>query len=105
MNFLTHADLADAAEIRIPGTKLRAVLIEVADASGVPVRAIMGRSRIQRIARARQLTCYILRREGLSYPQIGRMLHIHHTTAMHAVRAVEARRAVPQNQKKHENGM
>lgn len=93
MSFLDHADFADAAAIRIPGQRFRAVLTEVSEATGISISRILGRSRVRPVVEARQLVCHVLYRHGMSYPQIGRLINRDHTTVLHAVRAVEARRA------------
>lgn len=71
----------------------RVALEAVYAETGVPPSQIRGPSRIQRIAHARQRVCHILRQQGLSYPNIGMLLGIDHTTAIHACRAVERREA------------
>ena len=62
-----------------------------ADRCNVRVAAIMSASRDTSVARARKVIAYVLRRDfRLSYPEIGILLGRDHTTAIHAVRAVEA---------------
>lgn len=99
MSFLDHADFADAGSIRIPGQKLRGVLREVSEASGIPIARILGPSRVRPVVEARQLVCHVLRRHGMSYPQIGKVIGRDHTTVIHSVRAVEARRAASREAK------
>jgi len=55
---------------------------------------LLGTSRSPRVTLPRQIAMYLLRHQGrLSYPEIGQRLRRHHTTAMHACRRIETRRA------------
>lgn len=55
----------------------------------VSVDDIMGKSRAPRFADPRHIVMWMLRREGLSYPQIGRLFNRDHTTIMYGCRRVE----------------
>jgi len=62
----------------------------VSGATQVPAGAILGSSRVQRIAYARHIVAYMLRyRLGLSWKAIGRTLNRDHTTAINSVRVVQ----------------
>lgn len=52
---------------------------------------ILGRNRNRRPMLARQAACWLLRnRAGLSYPRIGEVLGLDHSTVLHACRKVDA---------------
>jgi chromosomal replication initiator protein len=62
----------------------------VANFFGITSDEIMSRSRRQRIAMARHVTFYIMRRVGMcSYPQIGKAFGYDHTTILSAVDRIE----------------
>lgn len=71
-------------------------IIAIASAeSGVSAAAILGRSRIPKIAHARQCAMVAAHRTGLfSSAQIGRVFRRDHSTILHAIKAIE-RRADP----------
>lgn len=73
--------------------RVREVVGAVCAEVGLPVSAIYGKSRVRNIAMARRLVCYILRREGMSLPQIGAALGLDHTSVLHAVRMEAKARA------------
>lgn len=54
-----------------------------ANESGVRVSDVRGRCRIRRLATLRAWIAAELRGWGLSYPEIGRVLHRHHTSVMY----------------------
>jgi chromosomal replication initiation ATPase DnaA len=57
----------------------------------VTVDAVMGRSRLGPVVKARQVAMYLLRETGdYSLPAIGRRMGRDHTTVLHGVRAVAA---------------
>lgn len=59
---------------------------------GVSQAELLSPTRRRKIAHARQHAMWLLRQEGYSYPQIGRAFGGRdHTTALHGVRAHEAR--------------
>lgn len=67
--------------------RVKAALVETERVTGVPVAVITGRpsgtiSR-KRIGHARQVAGSLLRSEGLTYAEIGRVLGIHHATVLH----------------------
>ncbi len=67
----------------------RAVIEAVAQAHGVTVGAITGKSRVKHIVIARQHAVYEIRRQRrISYPQIAKLIGLKdHTTCLHAVEA------------------
>jgi chromosomal replication initiator protein len=66
------------------------VLELVARHFGVRTRDLRSRSRAAHSSTPRQVAIYLLRRHcGLSYPEVGRQLRRHHTTALHADRLVQ----------------
>lgn len=68
------------------------VIRHVARHYQVRVRDFRARVRSQRVTAARQIAIHLIRRHcELSYPEIGRLLNRHHTTALHACRAIAGR--------------
>jgi chromosomal replication initiation ATPase DnaA len=53
-----------------------------------PEDVLKGSRKTQNI-RARQASAWLLRRNGLSYPQIGHILGVDHTTALYACRKID----------------
>lgn len=69
-------------------------IAQAAAVFGVEPAEITGVERAHKIARARHVAAWLLRQDGMSYPQIGRALgYRDHTTIMHSVEVVEAERA------------
>jgi hypothetical protein len=73
---------------------VRQIAVQVAEATDVPFKAIMGVRRDARTVQARQLVMYIARREGLSLQRIGYAMSRDHTTVLHGIRAEEQRRSL-----------
>jgi hypothetical protein len=66
----------------------------VAQRFGVTWDEVTGPDRHRRIAGARQVAAWLLRKAGLSFPEIGRVLGARdHTTAMAAVQKIDRERA------------
>jgi len=60
----------------------------VARESAVTVDEILSKTRIQNIAEARQLFCYVVReRFGMPFAKIGRIIHRDHATVLHSMKA------------------
>jgi len=53
---------------------------------------ILGRRRLQHIVEARHDVCVMLRERGLSYPAIGALMGMEHTSVMHACGAISRKR-------------
>lgn len=70
---------------------MRGILADVSARHGVPVDAIMGRERTQRITRARQEAMALARQGGRSLEQIARVFQRDHTTVMDGIRRHEER--------------
>ena len=89
--------LADSKRAEGEELILAAAMVPIVGLGG-SVCEIMGRGRTAKVALHRQLVCYALR-EGsfsaligispLSFPQIGRMMCLDHSTVQHAVNKVE----------------
>src|SRR5260221_3732023 len=78
----------------IPGGTVVDILDRVGKRFGVTWEELLGRRRLGHIVNARQVAAWLMRQRGLSYPAIGRAVGGRdHTTAMHAVAAVERERA------------
>lgn len=87
--FLTPDDIAHAAVFR---TTTRRIAAEVTGLTGIPEAEIYGRSRMPEVCRARELVCYIARRNGMSYSRIGRALGRDRSTIRAAVANERIRR-------------
>lgn len=78
--------------------RLKLAVAEIATAAaqeaGVALAAILGQTRRQSVARARQRVMFEARQRGLSYPEIGYALGRDHSTIIHGVRAEAKRRGV-----------
>jgi chromosomal replication initiator protein len=73
----------------------RQIIEDVAKRHGLTVGQILSRSQARRIARPRQEAMALLREAGRwSWPQIGAVFGLHHTTAIEGVRAHYARAEV-----------
>ncbi|HET7486511.1 MAG TPA: helix-turn-helix domain-containing protein [Acidimicrobiales bacterium] len=77
-----------------PAKEADEAIAAVAAAFGIAPEELLGPRRTRRVVDARQVSMYVLRELGLSYPAIGAALGGRdHTTAMHAVAQVRARMA------------
>jgi chromosomal replication initiator protein len=77
------------ARPRLRGVGAEAVMGMVIRHFGLRAREIRSATRSPRVTIPRQIVMYLLRRHcALSYPEIGRRLGRHHTTALHSVRQV-----------------
>lgn len=93
MTVLTATDLDRCRKIRDGAVgPVMQISEEVAAATGVPIRSILGRDRDAKTAEARQLVMFLARRAGLSFPAIGYAMNRDHTTIKHGVEAEQRRR-------------
>lgn len=77
------------ARPRLRGVAPEAVMGMVIRHFGLRARELRSATRSPRVTIPRQIVMYLLRRHcALSYPEIGRRLGRHHTTALHSVRQV-----------------
>ena len=66
------------------------IMHRVARATGVTVAELRSRAKHKTLAEARQLAMLLMRDvEGMSLPEIGRMLDRDHTTVMHGIRSAK----------------
>lgn len=65
------------------------IMSVVANYYGVSVGQIVGKSRVFRIATARHMVAYILKKRGLTYVAIGGILNRDHSTIISSVDKVE----------------
>lgn len=79
-----------AERLRLANSESVALIQAAAGLYGSTVDDIRSEGQAASTTKARMLSCWLLREHGLSYPEIGRLLCVHHTTAMHAVRAINA---------------
>ena len=76
---------------RVPVERVESLVTEALD---VPRPALLSAQRNTRLVFARQVSMYLMRKQiGLSLASIGERYGRDHTTVLHAVRAIEARRA------------
>lgn len=61
-----------------------------ADLYGTEVHSILSDDGSRNVTNARMTACWLLRETGLSFPDIGHRLGVHHTTVMHACRTIAA---------------
>lgn len=83
-------DAEIAREEHLLATGAGPIIYAAADLYGVSIDQVLSTSEEIHVVRARQAAAWLMHRQGLSYPQIGRALKRHHTTMMHAVRRVES---------------
>lgn len=63
------------------------ILREVAERHRIPIDRLIGPSKLQRIVHIRFEAMYLIRQEtDLSFPNIGRIFGLHHTTIMNGCR-------------------
>lgn len=74
---------------QLSNAKLQALCSRVSDAFGYTLSDVMFGSRQRHIVCARFACYYALRQRGLSFPEIGELLGVHHTTVLSGVRKVE----------------
>lgn len=76
---------------RVPAERVESMVAEALD---VPEAALLSSQRNARLVFARQVSMYLMRKQiGLAFAAIGERYGRDHTTVLHAVRAIEARRS------------
>lgn len=60
------------------------ILEAVARVTGIPAGKITGKSRKRPVADARKIAAWQMLQAGHSLPQVGRALHMHHTSVMYS---------------------
>ena len=63
----------------------------VSEFTDVSAAEIGSKSREPRICRARQITMYLMREEGMTFPAIAELMDRHHATVIYAVEVVRRR--------------
>ena len=87
----TVGRLYPATRERVPLERVEALVTEAFDIASA---ALLSTQRNARLVFARQVSMYLMRKQvGLSLASIGERYGRDHTTVLHAVRAIEARRA------------
>lgn len=86
---MRQRDFIRVAKFETPRQRLMRIVAAVAYEHAVEVGEIMGSCRQKPLARARFDAWHRLRREGLSYPQIGRMFGRDHSTVVYGVQRWE----------------
>ena len=79
-----HAHADDAA-------LMQRIAEVVGAALGIPVKALLAKSKKEDIREARQIATVLIRRHGphISYPRIGQFFNQHHATALNAMKQIE----------------
>lgn len=72
-------------------------LARIARQLSASVAELIGRSRFHSIASKRHIAAWALRQAGYSFPTIGLVLRREHSTIIHSVRMVDARREVDED--------
>lgn len=67
------------------------IIQQVCKDHGVQVQWVLGKSRVQRIVRARHEIMWKLNLLGMTLPSIGRRLNRDHTTVLHGIRQHQKR--------------
>jgi hypothetical protein len=80
---------------RLPRAVRDGAIAYVSVVTSVPARLILSEVRDRPVARARQQVMWFLRKEGFSYPEIGRVMGRDHSTVVHAFNSVELRHPSP----------
>lgn len=81
------------------------ILEAVAARSGFTVETLLGKKRQMRIAGARHLAAWLMRRDGMSYPEIAEAMGCDHTSIMYAVSRIEAEREADAGVREITDGM
>lgn len=76
-------------DVKPANTASDMVLAAVSRCSGVSVAKMAGRSRLASIVVPRHVACYLLRKNGLTYSEIGRMFSRDHSTVISACDSIE----------------
>ena len=71
----------------------KAIIRNVAEATGTTVAQLKGPTRTRHIATARMLAYHKLGQTGLSTTRIGELFNRHHTTVIHGQRVIAAKLA------------
>jgi chromosomal replication initiation ATPase DnaA len=84
-------DIEIAAERRrIAGDPAAELIQAAADLYGTTAEDVRAGSSERPAVRARMIACWMLRETGKSFPEIGRVLGLHHTSVMHACKVIAA---------------
>lgn len=81
---------------RLESRGLRGLVDSACAETGISITEVIGRRRFASITRARHMLWFWLYREtGLSYPEIGRIFEVDHTTVLAAVHKIAREHAMP----------
>lgn len=90
---LDPSDIQRCRALAREADAVREIAEAVAEEAGVPVGRIMGKTRTQHVAHARQLVYFIAHRRGIAPADIARAMRRDHSTVLHGIEAEAARRA------------
>lgn len=68
---------------------MKNIVEQVSRSRGVPVKDIMGTSRLKDIVAARQSAMWLSRSQGISFARVGRFFNRDHTTILHACNKID----------------
>jgi chromosomal replication initiation ATPase DnaA len=91
MVYLTATDLAQVSS-SFPAPRVRKIIEEVSEATGIPERQILSDMRERNVCLARDLVCYVASRAGIGSIPIGRVLKRDHSSVLAAIGRERARR-------------
>lgn len=90
----------DRIRARLEERRLFAIVQDACDECDVPVDDVLGERRLASLCATRHLVWFYLYRETrLSYPEIGRIFEVDHTTVLSAVHRIADRYSLPMNKK------
>jgi chromosomal replication initiation ATPase DnaA len=91
LSYITEADMEAAKRIHdVP--RVRRIVAEVAQITGVSEAAILSPRKPRHITLARDMVCYIAHREGIPSTDIGRGIGRDHSSVLSSVKRETARR-------------
>ena len=90
---LDPSDIQRCRALARESDAVREIAGAVAEETGIPVGQILGKSRSQHVAHARQLVYFIASRQGVTPADIARAMRRDHSTVLHGIAAETARRA------------
>lgn len=87
------AEIREETE-RMASVGAETVIGRCAELYGTTITDVLAGDRKRQSANARQASCWLLRRHGLSFPRIGELLDLDHTTVMYACRKIDSSAAI-----------
>ena len=92
LTMVNDADVKAARKIKY-SPLLRKIVFEVSAMTGIEAGEILGPKKTASLVLARDLVCFMARREGMTLERIADGINRHHTSVMEAIKREAARRA------------